>query len=150
MDVKLFQDEKVVKSWDYGVYKRWFRVRGKFTLVVTNKRVISLYEGKTDSSREDYYLCNIQNVSVNYAFKRHFFFFKRGSLEVSFATDVFDDVSVVGLSAITNKPSLLQRIPLIGRFFAGKKAKVKVDVNAAKDVVLNLSTLVMERNALAK
>lgn len=150
MDVKLFQDEKVVKSWDYGVYKRWFRVRGSFTLIVTNKRVISIYEGKTDTSRDDYYLSNIQNVSVNYAFKRHFFFFKRGSLEVSFATDVFDDVSVVGLSAINNKPSLLQRIPLIGRLFAGKKAKVKVNVDVAKDIVHNLSTLVMETNASEK
>ncbi len=143
MNLVLSQDEKIVKSWDYGALKGLFRVHGSFTLAVTNKRVISVYDSKKETSREDYNLQEIKSVSASCKYKRHFIFFKRGCLELAFTTEMFDSISVVGLNAISSKPSLLARIPIIGILFRGKKSKVKVKVNEAKDIVENISSLIM-------
>lgn len=143
MNLALSQDEKIVKTWDYGVIKTLFRIRGTFTLVVTNKRLISIFESKKETSREDYDLHDIKSVSASFKMKRRLIFFKRGSLELSLATKLFDVVSVVGLSAINSKPSILARIPIIGGLFRGNKGKVKVYIPEAKDIVENISSLVM-------
>lgn len=143
MNLALSNGEQLVKSWEYGKYKGLIFTKGTCTLAVTNKRIIVVMEGKKETTRDDYDLKNIKSVSAGFKYKRRFFIFKRGSLDLSFATDLFDVVSVVGLSAIKAKGSFLSRIPLIGRLFGGGKTKVKVDVNAAKDIVQNISSMVL-------
>ena len=61
MNLTLSQDERVVKSWDYGVLKGWFLIHGTFSLTVTNKRVIHTYVSKKETIREDY---NLQEIKT--------------------------------------------------------------------------------------
>ncbi len=143
MNLTLSQDERVIKSWDYGVLKGWFLTHGTFSLAVTNKRVIYTYVSKKETIREDYNLQEIKSVSAAYKYKRRFIFFKRGCLELSFTTEMFDAITVVGLNAISSKPSLLARLPLIGFLFQEKKSKAKVHINEARDIVENISSLIM-------
>lgn len=147
MNLALSNGEAIVKSWNYGKLKGWFLTKGSFNLTVTNKKIISTYECKNEISRTDYDLNSIKGVLVAYEMKRRFFIFKRGALSISFTTSLFDEVSIVGLSAIRNKNSFLSRIPIIGWFFGGGKKKVKVDVNAAKDIVENLSSMILNNKA---
>lgn len=144
MNLALANGEHIVKSWEYGKRKKWFRVRGTYSLIVTNKKVVEIYEGKNETFCTDFNLCDIKGVDASYKMKRRFFFFKRGALSVSFYTRNYDDFTLVGLSAISAKGSFLSRIPIIGRLFAGHDAKVKVDVNAAKEIVNNISALVSQ------
>ena len=74
--------------------------------------------------------------------KTRFFFFKRGALSVSLYTPS-QEHSLVGVSAVKGD-SWISRIPVIGWFFGGGTKKIKVDVNAAKDVVASLSLLVLK------
>lgn len=143
MNLALSNGETIVKSWNYGKLKGWFLTKGNFTLTVTNKKLVSTYECKNEVTRTDYDLNSIKGLCVAYEMKRRFLFFKRGALSISFTTPVFDEVSIVGLSSIGNKRSFLSRIPIIGWFFGGGKKKVKVDVSAAKDIVENLSALII-------
>lgn len=143
MELKLSHDEVIVKSWEYGVLKGLFVTHGKFTLAVTNKRLISIYESKDETSRDEYDLNQIKSVSASYKFYGYLFFFKRGSLDLSLVTSPFKVISVVGLNAISSKPNILARIPIIGFLFRGKKDKVKVYVKEAKDIVENISSLIM-------
>lgn len=46
MAVKLANDESVVKSWHYGTIKNGMTQKTEATLIVTNKRVIDVKEGK--------------------------------------------------------------------------------------------------------
>lgn len=143
MNLALSNGENVVKTWDYGKLKGWFLTKGTYTLTVTNKKIVSTFEGKNQIIREDYDLRDIKGVFVAYKMKRRFFFFKRGALSISFTTREFQEVSIVGLSAIRNKNSFLARIPIIGWFFGGGTRKVRVDVGMAKEIVENLSALII-------
>lgn len=136
MNLALANGEHIVKTWNYGVNKGLFLVKGTYSLTVTNKKIISVYEGKKETSREDYELQNVHGVNVSYKYKRRFIFFKRGQLSLSFFTPVYDDVTIVGLSAIGSKKGFFARL-------FGKRTKVKVDVNVAKDIVENISALIM-------
>ena len=142
MNLALSNGEQLIKSWEYGKLKGLLLTKGTYTLAVTNKRLIHVYEAKKELVREDYDLKSIQSVNASFKFKRRLLIFKRGSLYLSFTTSLYDEVSVVGLSALKNKASFLSRIPLIGRLFGGKK-KPKVNVADAKDIVTNLSSLVI-------
>ena len=142
MDLALLKGEKVMKSWDYGKLKGWFLTKGTYNLTVTNKKIISTYETKQECFREDFDLNDVNGVAVSFKMKRRFFFFKRGALSVSLYTPS-QEHSLVGVSAVKGD-SWISRIPVIGWFFGGGTKKIKVDVNAAKDVVASLSLLVLK------
>lgn len=147
MNLALSNGENVVKSWEYGKLKGWFLTKGTYTLTVTNKKIISTYENKKESFREDFDISDLNGVAVSYRMRRRFFFFKRGQLAVSLYSPAEEHV-LVGLSAIKGD-SWLSRIPIIGWFFGGGTKKIKVDVNAAKDIVANLSSLVLKTDKAA-
>ena len=151
MNIVLADGEKTVKSWDYGKAKGLFLTRGQYNLTLTNQKLISVYEGKKEAVREDYDLKGIKGISVSYKVKRRFFFFKRGQLSVSFYNAPTDEHVLIGLSAIRGGGFLnfLRSIPIIGILFGGSKTKIKVDVNAAKDIVANLSALIYGSKAVA-
>lgn len=143
MDLVLSSGETIVKSWDYGKAKGRIRTKGVYNLTVTNKKIISSFENKKETYREDFDLNEINGVSVSYKIKRRFFFFKRGQLSVAFYTPA-EEHTLIGLSAIRGNGSFLSRIPIIGWLFGGGVTRVKVDVNAAKDIVENLSALILK------
>lgn len=151
MNIVLADGEKTVKSWDYGKAKGLIFTRGKYNLTLTNQKLISIYESKKETEREDYDLNGVKGISVSYKMKRHFFIFKRGQLSVSFYNAPTDEHVLIGLSGIRGGGFLnfLRCIPIIGILFGGSKTKIKVDVNAAKDIVENLSALIYSSKAAA-
>lgn len=142
MNLALSNGETVLKSWDYGKLKGMIFTKGVYSLTVTNKKLISSYEAKNESYREDYDLSAVNGIGVSFKMKRRFLFFKRGQLSITLYTPA-NEVDLVGISAIRGKGSVLSRLPIIGGLF-GNTGKIKVDVNCAKEIVNVLSTLVLK------
>lgn len=138
MNLALANGETVLKSWDYGKKKGLFLTKGTYTLTVTNKKIISTYEGKKESSRDDFDLSGVTGVSVSYKMKRRLIFFKTGSLSVTLYGAPTEEISLVGISS-------LRASGFFARLFSGK-TKIKVDVNCAKDIVNSLSSLIFKNN----
>ena len=151
MEIVLNNGEQIVKSWYYGKAKGLIFTRGKYNLTLTNKKIICMFENKKESSRQDFDINEIKGVSASYVVKRRFFIFKRGQLNVSLFMPSSEH-TLVGLNAIRGGGgflAFLRAIPILGLLFGGSKTKIKVDVNAAKDVVANLSALVLKYQSSA-
>lgn len=145
MDLALTNGEKILKSWDYGKLKGFILTKGTYNLTVTNKKIIASYEGRKECNREDFALSEVNGVAVSYKMKRRFIFFKRGELSVSLFSPAREQ-AIVGIGNI-NKPGFLSRIPVIGWLFGGGRRKIKVNVNAAQEIVATLSSLVLNSGA---
>ena len=63
MDIRLSTGEEIVKQWDYAKTKQRAG-RTKFSLILTNKRLVSLAESRKQISRDDFLLKNICGVSA--------------------------------------------------------------------------------------
>lgn len=63
MDIKLAAGEQIVKQWDYAKTKSQAG-RSKHSLIVTDKRLISIVESKKQLSRDDFLLKEVNGVSV--------------------------------------------------------------------------------------
>lgn len=155
MDIRLSTGEEIVKQWDYAKTKQRAG-RTKFSLILTNKRLVSLSESRKQISRDDFLLKNINGVSATCGQNKTLFvlgvilcltiigmiigipmviFGSRKKLSLSIYGE-FMDTSVIDTGTVSSG--------LFGIFKRKKKTKIKIDGKQAEDIVESIGALILQ------
>ncbi len=160
MATRLTAGESVIKSWDYGTVKE--RTKTTANLTVTNKRIISTISDKKSIDREEVPLSSVKSITgaVNSPKARWYVIligiiflitiiigiailvaeYKRchsATLTLAVITEGFEGTPLeIGMSSIKDDS-------WIGKLLSGRrKPIIKVNYDAAKDIVENLGSIV--------
>lgn len=155
MDIRLSTGEEIVKQWDYAKTKQRAG-RTKFSLILTNKRLVSLSESRKQISRDDFLLKNICGVSATCGQNKTLFVLgvilcltiigmiigiplvrlgSRKKLSLSIYGE-FMDTSVIDTGTVSSG--------LFGIFKRKKKTKIKIDGKQAEDIVESIGALILK------
>lgn len=155
MDIRLSTGEEIVKQWDYAKTKQRAG-RTKFSLILTNKRLVSLSESRKQISRDDFLLKNINGVSATCGQNKTLFVLgvilcltiigmiigiplvilgSRKKLSLSIYGE-FMDTSVIDTGTVSSG--------LFGIFKRKKKTKIKIDGKQAEDIVESIGALILQ------
>ena len=155
MDIRLSTGEEIVKQWDYAKTKQRAG-RTKFSLILTNKRLVSLSESRKQISRDDFLLKNICGVSATCGQNKTLFVLgvllcltiigmiigiplvrlgSRKKLSLSIYGE-FMDTSVIDTGTVSSG--------LFGIFKRKKKTKIKIDGKQAEDIVESIGALILQ------
>lgn len=155
MDIRLSTGEEIVKQWDYAKTKQRAG-RTKFSLILTNKRLVSLSESRKQISRDDFLLKNICGVSATCGQNKTLFVLgvilcltiigmiigiplvrlgSRKKLSLSVYGE-FMDTSVIDTGTVSSG--------LFGIFKRKKKTKIKIDGKQAEDIVESIGALILK------
>lgn len=155
MDIRLSTGEEIVKQWDYAKTKQRAG-RTKFSLILTNKRLVSLSESRKQISRDDFLLKNINGVSATCGQNKTLFVLgvilcltiigmiigiplvrlgSRKKLSLSVYGE-FMDTSVIDTGTVSSG--------LFGIFKRKKKTKIKIDGKQAEDIVESIGALILQ------
>ena len=155
MDIRLSTGEEIVKQWDYAKTKQRAG-RTKFSLILTNKRLVSLSESRKQVSRDDFLLKNINGVSATCGQNKTLFVLgvilcltiigmiigiplvrlgSRKKLSLSVYGE-FMDTSVIDTGTVSSG--------LFGIFKRKKKTKIKIDGKQAEDIVESIGALILQ------
>lgn len=155
MDIRLSTGEEIVKQWDYAKTKQRAG-RTKFSLILTNKRLVSLSESRKQISRDDFLLKNINGVSATCGQNKTLFVLgvilcltiigmiigiplvrlgSRKKLSLSVYGE-FMDTSVIDTGTASSG--------LFGIFKRKKKTKIKIDGKQAEDIVESIGAMILQ------
>lgn len=155
MDIRLSTGEEIVKQWDYAKTKQRAG-RTKFSLILTNKRLVSLSESRKQISRDDFLLKNICGVSATCGQNKTLFVLgvilcltiigmiigiplvrlgSRKKLSLSVYGE-FMDTSVIDTGTVSSG--------LFGIFKRKKKTKIKIDGKQAEDIVESIGAMILQ------
>lgn len=155
MDIRLSTGEEILKQWDYAKTKQRAG-RTKFSLILTNKRLVSLAESRKQISRDDFLLKNINGVSATCGQNKTLFVLgvilcltiigmiigiplvrlgSRKKLSLSIYGE-FMDTSVIDTGTVSSG--------LFGIFKRKKKTKIKIDGKQAEDIVESIGALILQ------
>lgn len=155
MDIRLSTGEEIVKQWDYAKTKQRAG-RTKFSLILTNKRLVSLSESRKQISRDDFLLKNINGVSATCGQNKTLFVLgvilcltiigmiigiplvrlgSRKKLSLSVYGE-FMDTSVIDTGTVSSG--------LFGIFKRKKKTKIKIDGKQAEDIVESIGAMILQ------
>lgn len=156
MDIRLSTGEEILKQWDYAKTKQRAG-RIKFSLILTNKRLVSLSESRKQISRDDFLLKNINGVSATCGQNKTLFVLGvvlcitiigmiigipmvilggRKKLSLSIYGE-FMDTSVIDTGTVSAGG-------LFGIFKRKKKTKIKIDGKQAEDIVESIGALILQ------
>ena len=134
MGFELTNGENEIASWEYGVKKRFFFFTvATHKLILTNKRIIALSEGKKWMERDEMQLSDVKGVNVIFKWKRRLLFFKRAMIGLSVYTPSMTNF-LFGMSTV--------RTSFFGRLFGG--GRIKVYSQAAQDLATRLPKLLLD------
>lgn len=154
MDIRLSTGEEIVKQWDYAKTKQRAG-RTKFSLILTNKRLVSLAESRKQISRDDFLLKNVCGVSATCGQNKTLFVLgvilcltiigmiigiplvilgSRKKLSLSIYGE-FMDTSVIDTGTVSSG--------LFGIFKRKKKTKIKIDGKQAEDIVESIGAMIL-------
>ena len=156
MDIRLSTGEEILKQWDYAKTKQRAG-RTKFSLILTNKRLVSLAESRKQISRDDFLLKNINGVSATCGQNKTLFVLgvilcltiigmiigipmvilgSRKKLSLSIYGE-FMDTSVIDTGTASASG-------LFGIFKRKKKTKIKIDGKQAEDIVESIGAMILQ------
>lgn len=137
MDIQLNADEKQVASWTYGVKKRFFFFKvAEHGLILTNKRLVAISQGKKWLERDEVNLNDIKGLTVAFKWKRRLIFFKRAAIALSVYSPSMPNL-MFGMTTV--------KTGFFARLFGG--GRIKVYAKEAKDLANRLPALLLEASS---
>ena len=163
MELKCAKNETLVKSWDYAHEKKGFEHKN-YNLTVTDKRIIASSESHKSIDRREIYLDDVK--TLEYSFEKNGLFWAILLLILG----IFTSIMVVGIFLIIKAVHMIREKSFVltittngfesdglhvgasslHKITKGRgKLKVKVNKDAANEIIEELGAIVLDKKAAA-
>lgn len=162
MELKCAENESVIKSWDYATRKQGSD-RRSYNLTVTNKRIVATTDGNRVVAKKEIYLKDVKTLDFSFARKGTFL----ATLLIIFG--IILAVAIIGIFMIVKGVRILkersftltittQGAENLGMLLGASslmasisraRVKIKVDKNAAHEIIDELGKIVLEQKEIA-